>query len=265
MKTLKYYIVDAFAEDLFKGNQAGVCLLDDDKWLPDELLQTIAAENNLAETAYLIKRDDYYDLRWFTPDMEVDLCGHATLASAYVILNCVEPEMSIVHFETMSGRLSVSKDGELLTLDFPARTPEPTQIHPLMEKAVGCKILEAHINRDTFVLVDSAEKVKNLQMDMDTLNAIPDLYGFVIMAKGDDCDFVSRYFTPNSSNAPEDPVCGSSHCVMTPFWAKRLGKDELLARTFSQRGGTLYCQSCGDRVKITGKAQLYLKGEIFTA
>lgn len=261
---MKYYIVDAFAEKLFKGNQAGVCLMENGEWLTDELLQTIAVENNLAETAYLIKRDDYYDLRWFTPDMEVDLCGHATLASAYVIMHIVEPEMTKVHFETLSGRLSVEKCGELLTLDFPARMPEPTAIHPLMEKAIGCKILEAYINRDTFVLVDSVEKVRDLKINMDALNAVPDLYGFVIMAKGEDCDFVSRYFTPNSSNAPEDPVCGSAHCVLTPFWADKLGKNKLLAHQLSQRGGTLYCELCGDRVHLSGKGQLYLTGKIFT-
>lgn len=259
---MKYYIVDAFAEDVFKGNQAGVCFMEGEKWLSDELLQNIAKENNLAETAYLIPRDGYYDLRWFTPDMEVDLCGHATLACAYVIFRFVEPEKTEVHFETMSGRLSVSRDGELLTLDFPSRPPEPAQIHPLMEKAIGCKILEAWQNRDTFVLVDSVEKVRDLKINMDALNAVPDLYGFVIMAKGEDCDFVSRYFTPNSSNAPEDPVCGSAHCVLTPFWAERLGKTQLLAHQLSERGGTLYCRLAGDRVRLSGKGKLYLTGEI---
>jgi PhzF family phenazine biosynthesis protein len=260
---VKYYIVDAFAEALFKGNQAGICLLEHDQWLPDYLLQTIAAENNLAETAYLIRREGNYNLRWFTPDMEVDLCGHATLASAYVVMNFIEPEIQQVSFETISGTLSVTRNRDLFTLDFPARLPVPTAIHPLMEKAIGCKILEAHINRDVFVLVDSPERVRDLEIDMNALNAIPNLYGFVIMAKGNDADFVSRYFTPNSSNAPEDPVCGSSHCVLTPFWADRLGKNKLVAHQLSKRGGTLYCNLSGNRVEISGKAQLYLKGEIF--
>lgn len=259
---MKYYIVDAFADEIFKGNQAGVCILEKGEWLPDDLLQSIAMENNLAETAYIISRDGSYDLRWFTPDMEVDLCGHATLASAYVVSQFVEPGASCMHFDTQSGRLTVTRDGDLYTLDFPSRPPVPTEIHPLMEKAVGCKILEAHYGRDTYVLVDSRDKVENLQIDMTALNAIPELYGFVITAKGESEDFVSRYFTPNSSNAPEDPVCGSAHCVLVPFWAERLGKTSLIARQLSERGGTLYCNLEGDRVKLSGKASIFLIGEI---
>jgi PhzF family phenazine biosynthesis protein len=260
---MKYYIVDAFADALFKGNQAGVCLLNGQEWLSDEVLQNIAAENNLAETAFIIKRPDFYDLRWFTPDMEVDLCGHATLASAFVLMNFIDEQAQEIRFETQSGTLIVAKTGEYLTLDFPARMPVQTEIHPLIEKAIGCEVCEAYINRDTYVLVDSPEKVRNLQVNMAVLNSIPNLYGLVIMAKGNEEDFVSRYFTPNSSNTPEDPVCGSAHCVMTPFWAERLGKNKLVARQLSARGGMLLCELRDDRVLLSGKSKLYLAGEIY--
>ena len=262
---MKYYIVDAFTDQLFKGNQAGVCLLDE--WLDSTLMQRIAAENKLAETAFVVPRGTHYDLRWFTPDVEFDLCGHATLASAFVISNFVDENAETIRFETMSGTLTVTKRGELYEMDFPARPPEPIAITPLMEQALGVPVLEAHRSRDLMLLVESEEEVRNLSPDMALLKQIPEAaIGLIVTAKGTSCDFVSRYFLPNANEeAPEDPVTGSAHCTLIPFWRERLGKDDMLARQLSKRGGTLLCQYRGERVNISGHAVLYLEGTIRTA
>ena len=278
---MRYFVVDAFADELFRGNPAGVCLLDE--WLSDALLQSIAVENNLAETAFLIRREGFYDLRWFTPELEIDLCGHATLASAFVIFKFIEPEASSLAFETQSGRLVVARAGGLLEMDFPARMPEPIAVPELAEAALGVPVLEAHASRDLMLLVGSEQEVRELRPNLDLLGQIAGYLGVIVTAagdaggaeaaggvgaggdagaaKGDTADFVSRFFVPGSA-VPEDHVTGSTHCNLIPFWATRLGKDRLLAKQLSARGGTLYCQNCGDRVKIAGKSVLYLQGEI---
>jgi len=259
---MRYYIVDAFADELFKGNQAGVCLLDE--WLGTELMQTIAAENRLAETAFVVPRGSHYDLRWFTPEVEFDLCGHATLASAFVIANFVDTDADVIRFETMSGTLTVTKKGELYELDFPSRAPKAVASTPLMEEALGVRVLEAHQSRDLMLLVEDEETVRDLVPNMALLAQIPEAsVGLIVTAKGSSCDFVSRYFSPiTDAAAPEDPVTGSAHCTLIPFWRERLDKREMLARQLSKRGGTLLCEDCGDRVKIAGYTVLYLEGSI---
>ena len=259
---MRYYIVDAFTNQLFRGNQAGVCLLEE--WLDDQLMQEIAAENNLAETAFVVEKDKNYGLRWFTPEVEMDLCGHATLAAGFIILNVVDKNTKTVSFETVSGNLIVEKKGDLYELDFPSRPPKPIPITPEMEKAIGVPVLEAHISRDLMLLVGSEEEVENLSPRIELLKEIPEAeVGVIITAKGTSCDFVSRYFAPNlDAAAPEDPVTGSTHCTLIPFWKERLGTSKMIARQLSKRGGKLFCEDCGDRVKISGNAVLYLEGSI---
>jgi PhzF family phenazine biosynthesis protein len=259
---LKYYIVDAFTDELFKGNQAGVCFLDE--WLDDEIMQNIASENNLAETAFVIKRKDYYDLRWFTPETEVDLCGHATLASAFVISSFIDNFTGKMDFHTMSGILTVEKKADLFEMNFPARMPITIPITQLMEQAIGVPILEAHLSRDMLVLVDSEQQVKDLRPDLSLVSKLPDCFALIVTAKGEQVDFVSRFFAPKAG-IPEDPVTGSSHSTLIPFWAKKLQKEKMTAKQLSKRGGTLYCEYQNDRVIIAGKATLYLQGEIRTS
>jgi PhzF family phenazine biosynthesis protein len=256
---MKYYIVDAFADELFKGNQAGVCILE--KWIDADLMQNIAAENNLAETAFVVKSGDHYDLRWFTPEIEIDLCGHGTLASAFVVSNFVDKGAVCMDFHTKSGVLSVCRKDDLYEMDFPSRKPEPIAVTPLMAEAVGTAVLEAHISRDVLLLVGSEQEVRNLKPRFDLIEQIPDCFGLIVTAKGESVDFVSRFFTPNAGIL-EDPVTGSTHSTLIPFWAERLHKDEMVARQLSERGGTLLCGNCGERVKISGKAVLFLEGEI---
>ena len=256
---MKYYIVDAFSDEPFSGNQAGVCLLDE--WLKDETMQNIAAENNLADTAFVVERDNYFDLRWFTPATEIDLCGHATLASAFVVTNYLDSGMSVMDFHTKSGVLSVEKNGDLFEMDFPSRKPEKIEITPLMEQAVGEPVLEAHKSRDLLLLLDSEEQVKSLQPDLNLVANLPDCFALIVTAKSDRVDFVSRFFAPNAGIS-EDPVTGSSHSTLIPFWAEKLDKESMTAQQLSKRGGMLYCKNCGDRVKISGRATLYLHGEI---
>lgn len=258
---MKYYIVDAFTDTIFKGNQAGVCLLDE--WPGDDLMQSIASENNLAETAFVVKRENYYDLRWFTPETEIDLCGHATLASAYIICNFVDKSINNMDFHTMSGILSVKKIDDLYELNFPARKPKHIQITSLMEQAIGVSVQGAYLSRDMLLLLDNEQHVNNIRPDMGLIARIPDCFGLIVTAKGDNCDFVSRFFAPNAG-VPEDSVTGSSHSTLIPFWAEKLQKDKMVARQLSKRSGILFCENCGDRVKIAGKAALYLQGEIRT-
>jgi len=255
---MKYYIVDAFTDELFKGNQAGVCLLD--KWPDDDLMQKIAFENNLSETAFVVKRENHYDLRWFTPTVEVDLCGHATLASAYVVLNFVDKNASEIRFETKSGVLTVKKVGDLYEMDFPSRRPNPIQLTPEMCKAIGATALEAHLSRDLLLLLDNEQQVRELTPDFGLIKQL-DHFAVIVTAKGDHVDFVSRFFTPGAG-VPEDPVTGSAHSSLIPFWAERLGKNTMVAKQLSARGGTLFCENRGERVKIAGKAVLYLQGAI---
>ena len=256
---MKYYVVDAFTDVRFKGNPAGVCVLNE--WLSDETMQNIAAENNLPETAFIVRREGYYDLRWFAPLKEIDLCGHATMGSAFVISRFIDSGATEMNFHTMSGVLSVKKREELFEMDFPSRKPAPIPPTPLMEQAVGVPVLEAHLARDMLLLVASEREVRELKPDLALLAKLRDCFGVIVTAKGDEADFVSRFFVPNAG-IPEDPVTGSSHSTLIPFWAERLKKDKMTARQLSKRGGTLFCENCGDRVKISGKAVLYLQGEI---
>lgn len=256
---MRYYIVDAFTDKLFGGNPAGVCLLDE--WLEKEKMQHIAAENNLAETAFVVKRENFYDLRWFTPEVEIDLCGHATLASAFIIANFVDPQTRTMRFETQSGTLTVTKREDLYEMDFPARLPQKIDVTELMCQAINMPVLEAHLSRDMLLLVNSEQDIKDLSPDFNLLKQIPDCFAVIVTARGETADFVSRFFAP-AAGIPEDPVTGSSHSTLIPFWAERLKKNSLTAKQLSKRGGVLYCENCGDHVKISGKAALYLQGEI---
>lgn len=256
---MKYFVVDAFTDELFRGNPAGVCLPE--TWPDEAVMQSIASENNLAETAFVVRSGDHYDLRWFTPEVEVDLCGHATLATAYVLANFVDGGAQEMRFHTQSGVLTVCRRGDLYEMDFPARKPEPVDVTPLMERALGVPVLEAHLSRDLLLLVRGEEDVRRIEPDYSVMRQIPGCFAVVATAAGEEADFVSRFFAPGAGVA-EDPVTGSSHATLVPFWAERLGKSRLLARQLSKRGGALYCEDCGGRVKIAGNAVLYLKGEI---
>jgi PhzF family phenazine biosynthesis protein len=263
---LPIYQVDAFASALFRGNPAAVCPLE--QWLPDETLQAIAAENNLSETAFYLRKGDRYDLRWFTPAVEVDLCGHATLATASVILDVrretLEPR---VVFDSRSGELTVERqkcaerEGDLYALDFPSRPPGPCQKpHPRLEIGLGAKPSLVLAAQDYLCVFEREEQVRDLEPDMRALAGI-DLRGVIASAPGRDCDFVSRFFAPGKG-IPEDPVTGSSHTTLIPYWSKRLGKSKLFARQISRRGGELWCENQGARVRIAGGAVQYLEGRI---
>jgi PhzF family phenazine biosynthesis protein len=254
------YQVDAFTSTLFTGNPAAVCLLDD--WLEDRVLQAMAAENNLSETAFLVPNQKGFDLRWFTPVTEVALCGHATLASAYVLFNARHWTAETVRFQTrMSGELSVSNRGDLLEMDFPARPPSPRTAPPGLLEALAVIPEEVYGSaEDLMVVLENEEAVKKVRPDFSALKQV-DCRGTIITARGDRSDFVSRFFAPRVG-VLEDPVTGSAHCVLTPYWAGILGKTELHALQVSLRGGELFCTLAGDRIKISGRAVLYLEGEI---
>jgi PhzF family phenazine biosynthesis protein len=251
--------VDAFTGEIFDGNPAAVCPLD--KWLPDATLQNIAAENNLSETAFIIPRGNEYELRWFTPTIEVDLCGHATLAAAFVLFNELAFPDNEIHFHSRSGVLTVTRDGDILTLDFPSRPPEKCNAPEALVRGFGVTPVQVFKSRDYVAMFGSAEDVKNLRPDFSALKTL-DCLGIIATAPGNDCDFVSRFFAPKAG-IDEDPVTGSAHCTLIPFWAGRLGKTKLFARQISKRGGELFCDLAGDRVRIGGIARLYLRGEIF--
>ncbi len=257
---MKYFIVDAFTDHHFSGNPAGICLLEEP--IADEIMQNIASENNLAETAFILKQGDEYNLRWFTPEQEFDLCGHATLASAYVLFQFVDKNAEHLIFSTQSGILEVTRNGRLLEMDFPSRPPKQIQVIDLMADALGVPVMEAHLSRDMILVLQTEKDVYEAVPDLDIVSKIPDCVNLIITAQGKEADFVSRYFTPGIS-IPEDPVTGSAHSSLIPFWAKRLGKEKLTAHQLSKRGGILYCQDMGDRVKISGNAILYLAGEIY--
>lgn len=258
---MKYYVVDAFASKLFTGNPAGVCLLDGE--ISDLIMQKIATENNISETAFVLKKYDTYYLRWFTPEREIDLCGHATLASAFVIMNYVEKKEMSITFHTMSGILTVERDEDVYYMNFPSRKPVPKDTNYLINEALNCNIIETLQSRDLIVVTDSQKAVSELLLDVNLLRQYNDdvSFGLIVTAKGDDVDFVSRYFAPNSS-IMEDPVTGSAHSALVPYWSEKLGKRNLTATQLSARGGELICQDYGDRVSIGGTAVIYLAGEI---
>jgi PhzF family phenazine biosynthesis protein len=258
---LPLYQVDAFTDSLFAGNPAAVCPLE--TWLPEATMQAIAAENNLAETAFFVREGNGYTLRWFTPSVEVDLCGHATLASGHIVFRFIEPQRDSVDFHTMkAGTLQVSRRrNDLLEMDFPARPAVPVEAPASLLAAVGGSPVEVLRARDHVLVYRSAAEVRALKPDFAAL-VQEDSWAVIVTAPGEDgVDFVSRFFAP-AKGVPEDPVTGSSHCTLTPYWAKRLGKTELEARQLSRRGGALRCTLQGDRVRIAGRAVLYLEGYI---
>lgn len=255
---MKQYVVDAFTEKVFSGNPAAICVLD--FWLGEKTMMNITIENNLSETAFTVKEGDKYKLRWFTPGGEIDLCGHATLACAYVIMNKIEPDLKTVIFDTMSGDLIVNRKGDLYEMDFPAYDLKPVEITDAMVDAIGAKPVEAYMGRDLLCVFNDEKIVRELKPNLDKLKQIDGLL-LHITASGKDTDSVSRSFAPKL-NVPEDPVCGSGHCHIAPYWMNKLNKDSIVAYQASPRGGTLYCTKDGDRVKLSGKATLYSEAEI---
>ena len=253
------YQIDAFTNEVFKGNPAAVCALD--SWLEDRVLKAIAAENNLSETAFLVQQSKHYDIRWFTPEIEVDLCGHATLASAYVIFHYLQPESTSVSFSSRSGQLNVSKRDHQICLDFPSMEASPCSPTNLLLSALGEKPKEVLAARDYLVVYDNEEEIRSLNPNLIMLKEL-DRLGVIVTSPGKTCDFVSRFFAPKAGIA-EDPVTGSAHCTLTPYWAKRLGKNSLRAHQISARGGELFCDLQGERVLIAGQAARYLEGWIY--
>ncbi len=260
---LPIYQVDAFTDAVFGGNPAAVCPLD--AWLPDPVLQRIASENNLSETAYFVPNSDgSYHLRWFTPTIEVELCGHATLASAWVLFNLLGAPGEAVRFTTnAAGALTVGRDGDRLVMDFPARPPKPHPAPANLAAILGAKPQEVRAAGKLLVRLADAESVRTLTPNIPPIAEF-ETKGVIVTAPGDAADpvdFVSRYFAPHAG-IPEDPVTGSAHCVLAPYWAEKLGKTDLTARQVSARGGSLHCTVAGDRVLIAGQAALYLQGSI---
>jgi len=256
---LRLFQVDAFASRVFAGNPAAVVPLD--AWLPDATLQSIAAENNLSETAFLVGAAGDYHIRWMTPEDEVDLCGHATLASAWVVFNELEKGRTEVRFRSQSGPLRVSAEGDRLALDFPSRPADPAEGSvEALAAALGVRPRAVLASRDYLAVLDAEEEVRALKPDMARVTAL-DRMAVIATAPGRDCDFVSRFFVP-SLGIPEDPVTGSAHCTLVPYWAKRLGKTRLFARQVSARGGELWCEDRGERVAIAGRCVKYLEGTI---
>jgi PhzF family phenazine biosynthesis protein len=259
-KKIPLYQVDAFTDKLFHGNPAAVCITD--QWLDDSIMQNIAAENNLAETAFVIPNGNDYGLRWFTPETEVDLCGHATLAAGFVLFKFYFVAGESIHFHSKnSGILNVMRNGNFLTLDFPADDIYPVDPTPVLLKAFNVKPLETWKGKTDYMLVfASQEEIEMMKPDMNLLDKVP-ARGIIVTAPGKETDFVSRFFGPQCG-VPEDPVTGSAHTSLTPYWAKKLNKTELTARQLSKRKGNLKCKVNGERIEITGQARLYLAGEI---
>lgn len=255
---LPLHQIDAFTGTRFRGNPAAVCPLE--TWLSDELLQAIAAENNLSETAFCVPRDGAWELRWFTPTTEVDLCGHATLAAAHALFSTGRAGAEEIIFHSRSGPLRVRREGAALTMDFPVQTPEPCATPEALAAGLGRAPASCFRAADYLAVFPSQRDIEEIRPDFGILRNL-DRRGVIITAPGAECDFVSRFFAPNCG-IDEDPVTGSAHCALTPFWADRLGKTSLTARQVSRRGGDLRCRLAGDRVFLSGEAVLYLEGTI---
>jgi PhzF family phenazine biosynthesis protein len=253
---IPYFEVHSFTDRVFAGNPAGVCPLH--RWLDDSLMQRIAAENNLSETAFFVPGEDHYDLRWFTPTVEVDLCGHATLATAHVLFEHLGQEGDVVVFHSQSGPIAVWKDKDFLVMDFPSRPADPVETPNHLVQGLQRHVEAVLKSRDFLVVLEDEEAVRDLQPDFSELEKI-DCEGIIVTAPGHDVDFVSRFFAPRMG-INEDPVTGAAHSTLTPYWAERLTKDRLRARQISDRGGDLWCMQRDDRVHIAGKAVLYVKG-----
>ncbi|MDY3974126.1 MAG: PhzF family phenazine biosynthesis protein [Veillonella caviae] len=259
---MKQYIVDAFTDTVFHGNPAAVCILEE--FLSEELMIHIVSENNLSETAFAVKKGDNYALRWFTPESEIDLCGHATLATAYVIMNYYEPDAQQLSFETLSGTLTVQRHGDLYEMDFPAFDLKEVPVTESMTQSLGVTPLSAYMGRDLLCVLADEDLVVTLTPNLDLVKGLDGLLCHVTTepkdkTKGIDC--VSRTFAPKLG-VPEDPVCGSGYCHIVPYWVKQLGKTEITAYQASRRGGTLYCKQEAERIKMAGKAALYAVAEL---
>ena len=256
---LDIYQIDAFASQIFSGNPAAVVPLYE--WLSDGLMQRIASENGLSETAFFVRKGEYFELRWFTPEAEIDLCGHATLAAAHVLFEFLNYTDECVVFETKSGRLFVDRDAEgLLSMDFPSWAPKPFKVTERVSEALGVRPDELYITRDILAVFSDEATVRALEPDMAQVVKLDGL-ALIATAPGEEYDFVSRVFAP-SVGIPEDPVTGSAHCSLVPYWASRLGKKRLRAFQASKRGGELFCEDMDDRVKIAGHAVCYMVGAI---
>lgn len=255
---MKQYVVDAFTDEVFHGNPAAVCLPD--RWPSDELMLSVARENNLSETAFAVKEGERWHLRWFTPGGEIDLCGHATLACAYVLMRYYEPDAARIVFSTLSGELTVTKRGELYEMEFPSYTLLSVPVTDAMTEALGARPVEAYRGRDLLCVFAEESVIRAMRPDLEKVKALDGLL-LHVTAPGTETDCVSRSFAPKL-NVPEDPVCGSGHCHIAPYWTGRLGKNELVAFQASSRGGTLYCRVDGERVFLSGRAVMFSEGEI---
>lgn len=256
---LNIYQVDAFTDHIFGGNPAAIIPLNE--WLPYATLQAIALENNLSETAYFVKEASHFRLRWFTPTIEVDLCGHATLASAYVLFSELNYAERKIHFETRSGALFVEKEDDWLIMDFPITYMAVVPYNEKIKSGIGADYIEIYESDTKFMVVlENEDQIKALRPDFRILNELGK--NVIVTSVGNNCDFVSRFFAP-ASGIDEDPVTGSAHTALTPYWSAKLGKQKLEARQISQRGGHLFCSINNDRVILKGQSRLYLKGAIY--
>jgi PhzF family phenazine biosynthesis protein len=257
---IPYYQVNAFTGKGVKGNPAGVCLINN--WLSNTLMQNIATENNLSETAFVVRNGDHFGIRWFTPTIEVDLCGHATLASAFVILEYIDTESKKIKFISKSGELVVDKKEKTYSMNFPVDIINSVAIPEIIRKSFNDKPLEVFKGKTDYMLIFSNEQqIRSCQPDIDLLKKC-DGRGVIVTAPGKEFDFVSRFFAPQSG-IPEDPVTGSAHTTLVPYWSKKLRKDDLSAQQLSMRGGKLLCRNHGERIEISGNCEIYIEGYIF--
>lgn len=259
MKIIKQYVVDAFTDRVFKGNPAAVCVMNE--WLSDDIMHKIAIENNLSETAFYVKVNDKYQLRWFTPKGEIDLCGHATLAAAYVITEFEETERKQIKFDTLRGTLTVKRENDLLAVDFPSFNLKSVEITDIIIQALGVRPIKAYMGADMVCVLENEEQVKNVVPNLDMIGRLDGLC-LHITSRGTEYDCVTRTFAPKC-NVAEDPVCGRGHCHIVPLWAKELKKGELRAYQASERSGVIYCSYRGERVVLRGKAAVFSKGKIY--
>lgn len=255
---LDLFQVDAFTEKVFSGNPAAVVPLEN--WIAEELMQKIASENNLSETAFFVKIDDKYEIRWFTPANEVPLCGHATLASSFVIFNILKLENERIVFSSKSGDLIITKSDELITLNFPVNRPMPADLPDGLVDAIGVVPQEILFNDAYLAVLENEEQVRRLVPNYSFFPKF-EIHGLIVTARAKDYDFVSRFFVP-AEGIPEDPVTGFAHTILTPYWSEKLGKTKMSAYQASPRGGELIVENLGERVNISGKAAFYMKGEI---
>lgn len=257
---LPIFQVDAFTDKVFGGNPAAVCPLE--QWLPDDVMQRIAMENSVTETAFFIQLDKSFEIRWFTPEIEMDLCGHATLATAHVIVRHLNSSLPSIQFRSKSGELTVAVEGGLLTLNFPSRKPELSEAPQVILDAIQHQPVEILKSRDYVLVFEDEDVIRHLEPNQSILNQINlDPGGVVVTAGGKEVDFVSRFFTPQASIF-EDPVTGSAHCSLIPYWSEKLGKDSMVALQLSPRVGKLFCKNIGERVLISGEAVTYMEGHI---